>query len=269
MLNVREIILKEKILAMKDLPTLTGNIIELVRILSSEDIDMNKVLELVKKDPVLVIKMLKIVNSSIYGLPRKVESVEMIVSLLGTKKIRDIILTASVMDVINNVNDSLWNHSFSTSILVSEIINKEKIAVSPGFTIAALVHDIGQIVLSLFNSKGASMARKIMEEENIPLHEAEKQVIGVDHALVGSWLLEIWGLDESLIYPVAYHHNNEEVNEKYVKEIALLQFADFIEEDSRGEICYPPLEALLECAGLEYLDVQYWAERYKEILSNE
>ena len=267
MINAREMVLKEKILGMKDLPTLTGNIIELIKAVTSDDVDMQEVIRLVKKDPVLVTKMMKMVNSSLYALPVRIDSVEMIVTFLGATKVKSIIMTASVMDTINNADQELWNHSHMTSVLMAQIIEKEHIPVAPGFLITALVHDIGQIVLNIFNAKGVKMAQKLSEKEMIPIHEAEKKVIGVDHAIVGAWLLELWELDESFILPVAYHHNHEEVSEKYLKETALLQFADYIEEKSRNNECYQVPIQLLELAGLEYLDVEYWTEEYEKLSS--
>ena len=73
MLSAREIILKKKILSLPDLPTLSANVMELIRLLSKEEVDLNPVFECIKRDPVLVTKMLKIVNSSLYSLPRKLK----------------------------------------------------------------------------------------------------------------------------------------------------------------------------------------------------
>ena len=264
MLSAREIILKKKILSLPDLPTLSANVIELIRLLSKEEVDLNPVFECIKRDPVLVTKMLKIVNSSLYSLPRKIETVEMVVTLLGVRKIKEIILSASVMDTINNADSTLWDHSFTTASLIANIIRKERCQVSGNISITALVHDIGQVILNMFNPKGEKMAKQKSEDEGIPLHVAEKAILEVDHAMVGSWLMEAWQLDEDIIIPVCYHHNHEEVHEKYVKEIALLQFADYIDETLREMPCHKVPMELLQAAGLENLDMDYWMDFQKE-----
>lgn len=264
MLSAREIILKKKILSLPDLPTLSANVIQLIRLLSKEEVDLKPVFDCIKRDPVLVTKMLKIVNSSLYSLPRKIETVEMVVTLLGVRKIKEIILSASVMDTINNADSELWDHSFTTASLIANIIRKERYNVSGNISITALVHDVGQVILNMFNPKGEKMAKNKSEEEGIPLHIAEKSILEVDHALVGSWLMEAWQLDEDILVPVAFHHNQEEVNEKYVKEIALLQLADYIDETVREIPCHRvPLE-LLQAAGMENIDIDHWIEFQKE-----
>jgi HD-like signal output (HDOD) protein len=260
MLSAREIILKKKILSIPDIPTLSANIMELIRLLSKEEVDLNPVFDCIKRDPVLVTKMLKIVNSSLYALPRKIESVEMVVTLLGVRKIKEIILSASVMDTINSSDSKLWDHSYTTATLISQIIRQERLQVSSNITITALVHEIGQVVLNMFNPKGEKMAIAKMETDKVPLHEAEKAILDVDHAVVGGWLMEAWQLDEDIVVPVSYQHNHEEVNEKYVKEIALLQIADYIDETVREMPAHKvPLE-LLAAAGMENIDIDYWLD---------
>jgi HD-like signal output (HDOD) protein len=267
MLSAREIILKKKILSLPDLPTLSANIMELIRLLSKTEVDLGPVFECIKRDPVLVTKMLKIVNSSLYSLPRKIETVEMVVTLLGVRKIKEIILSASVMDTMSSADTKLWDHSFTTASLISQIIREERLKVSPNITITALVHEIGQVVLNMFNPKGQKMAMTKMEDDGIPLHEAEKAILDVDHALVGGWLMEAWQLDEDIVIPVSYVHRHDEVNEKYVKEIALLQIADYIDETIREMPAHKVPVELLSAAGLENIDFDYWIEYQKGIVS--
>ena len=267
MLSAREIILKKKILSLPDLPTLSANVIELVRLLSQEEVDLNPVFECIKRDPILVTKMLKVVNSSLYSLPRKIETVEMVVTLLGVKKIKELVLSASVMDTINASDSSLWDHSFTTASLISKIVKQEKIQVSSNITITALVHDIGQVILKMFNPNGEKMAIQKMEDEGMPLHEAEQAILEVDHALVGSWLMEAWQLDEDIIVPVAYHHSHDEVSETYIKDIAILQLADYIDEYLRGFPCHKVPMELLQAAGFETIDIDYWMDQQAEVLN--
>jgi HD-like signal output (HDOD) protein len=267
MLSAREVILKKKILSLPDLPTLSANVIELIRLLSREEVDLNPVFTCIKRDPVLVTKMLKVVNSSLYSLPRKIETVEMVVTLLGVRKIKELILSASVMDTINAADAGLWDHSFTTAGLVSKIIRQERYKVSANITITALVHDIGQVILNMFNPTGEKMAKAKMLEEKIPLHEAEKAILDVDHALVGSWLLEAWQLDEDIYTAVAYHHSHDEVSEVYLKDIALLQVADYIDETLRGWPTYQVPMELLKAAGMDNFDMDYWMDSHRETLS--
>lgn len=268
MLSAREIILKKKILSLPDLPTLSANVIELIRLLSKEEVDLNLVFECIKRDPILVTKMLKVVNSSLYSLPRKIETVEMVVTLLGVRKIKELVLSASVMDTINAADNELWDHSFTTAALIAQMVKDERLKVSSNITITALVHDIGQVILNMFNPNGEKMAKGKSADDSIPLQDAEKAILDINHALVGSWLMEAWQLDEDIIIPVGYHHNHEEVSENYIKDIALLQIADYIDESVRGLPCHPVPMELLQAAGFENIDIDHWMGYQKEVIEN-
>jgi HD-like signal output (HDOD) protein len=49
-------------------------------------------------------------------------------------------------------------------------------------------------------------AFQIGRQESIPLHEAERRVMGFDHCESGRFLAEKWGLPADLIQVVAFHH---------------------------------------------------------------
>ena len=44
------------------------------------------------------------------------------------------------------------------------------------------------------------------QQRQIPLCDAERDVIGATHAEVGAYLLGLWGLPDSLVEAVALHH---------------------------------------------------------------
>ena len=59
-----------------------------------------------------------------------------------------------------------------------------------------LLHDIGKVVLNDYVRFGYGIIVKLVEERHIPFIDAEVQVLGFDHALVGSMLVEKWGLPD-------------------------------------------------------------------------
>ncbi len=48
---------------------------------------------------------------------------------------------------------------------------------------------------------------ELSSREKMPLHEAEKAELGATHAEVGAYLLGLWGLPDSVVEGVAFHHN--------------------------------------------------------------
>lgn len=267
MLNAREIVLKKKILSLPDLPTLSANVMELLRMLNDESAQMSELIDKIKKDPVLVTKMLKMVNSSLYSLPRKIEDVEQVAVMLGMQNIKQLIMSSSVMDVLSSRDKALWDRAYNIADFSRVLIKRKNVMIGNNFAITTLVKDIGQVVLKIFNSDSMKMVAHQVENQGVPQYVSEENILGVNHAVVGGWLLESWQLDDDIVIPVFYSHNSEEVSEDYVKEIALLQVLDFVDCEVAGEPCYPLSGDLLEAAGIGDWCMDEIAQEYREFLS--
>ena len=267
MLNAREIVLKKKILSLPDLPTLSANVMELLQMLNNDSAQMSEIINKIKKDPVLVTKMLRMVNSSLYSLPRKIENVDQVAVLLGMQNIKQLIMSSSVMDVLSHRDKALWDRAYNIADFSRQLIKRKNFVVGANFAITALVKDIGQVVLKIFNADSMKMVAHQVETQGIPPHVSEQSILGVDHAVVGGWLLESWDLDQDIVVPVFYSHNSEEISEDYVKEIALLQVLDFIDCEVADEPCYPLSGGLLEAAGIGDWMMDELAAEYREFLT--
>ena len=235
--------------------------------LNDESAQMSELIDKIKKDPVLVTKMLKMVNSSLYSLPRKIENVDQVAVLLGMNNIKQLIMSSSVMDVLSSRDKALWDRAYNIADFSRTLIKRKNVTIGANFVITALVKDIGQVVLKIFNSDSMKMVDHQVENQGVPHHISEQSILGVDHAVVGGWLLESWELDQDIVVPVFYSHNSEEISEDYVKEIALLQVLDFVDCEVAGEPCYPLNGELLEAAGIGDWCMEEIADEYREFLN--
>lgn len=268
MLSARELLLKKQIQSMPDLPSLSVHVLQLIRLLGADEVDMQAVFTTIRRDPTLVTRMLKVINSSLYSLPRRIETVDQAVTLLGVKKIKELVLSSAVMDVIQSRDATLWEHSFSTGTLCAEVIRKHRIQVSPIIGLCALLHDIGQLVLSIFNAEGTKLAAIKAKSEDLADYDAERQVIGCDHAQVGGWLLENWKLDEEIRTIISSHHSQHPPRE-VLREVLLLRFCDAVDEAVRGKAVVVPDRDDLAVVGLDMLDFDEWADFQSKALISE
>jgi HD-like signal output (HDOD) protein len=77
---------------------------------------------------------------------------------------------------------------------------------SMAFT-AGLLHEIGMIVLSQYlTPQRRADIGSMMSEDRLSRIQAEKTVLGTNHAEVGACLLQRWGLPEVIVEAVAHHH---------------------------------------------------------------
>ena len=76
--------------------------------------------------------------------------------------------------------------------------------------VAALLHDVGKLVLSRTRQYGGATDRTVSPEDRTRL---ERQTWGIDHASVSGLLIRRWGLPERLASTVAAHHTAEDAGE--------------------------------------------------------
>ena len=90
---------KKRLMALlsKGLPTLPAYLLDLNALLSSPTVDLKKVGKVIRTDPSLTAQVLRLCNSALFGLRRRVLSIEQAAVLLGTERLRTLMLTCSVM----------------------------------------------------------------------------------------------------------------------------------------------------------------------------
>jgi len=252
----RKMLLK-RISEVTDLPIPNIHLLSLIRLMREENVSVKELITAIQRDQTLVAKILRLVNSGFYGLKNKVESVDMAVTLLGLTKVKQVVYSASVMDLFSDEERLEWDHAYSSSVLMDNIVKNNDLGVSGELTLAMLLHDIGKVVLRRFSPQKYKMAKIIAQNEHKPLFKAEESVLQISHAEAGYVMMEKWEMDENLIIPVMYHHM-ETVPPDHVVETALVQFVNWIDCMAREISCPAPTAALLNAAGFENMEkVEY------------
>ncbi|MDH5394665.1 MAG: HDOD domain-containing protein [Gammaproteobacteria bacterium] len=194
--------------------------------------DMGKV---ISQDPALVVRMLKIANSAYYGLSTEVDTITRAIAVLGTKKIRDLVLSTSAKQTFDGIPNDLitmqdfWHHSLYCGLLAQILSKKCKKANAESIFIAGLLHDIGQLLM--FNQqpqKSHEVILLLMEgSEELETFEAEKHVFGFDHTQVGAELIRNWNLAPILQECVEFHHDPKSAK-NFPVEAALINIANAV-----------------------------------------
>jgi putative nucleotidyltransferase with HDIG domain len=98
----------------------------------------------------------------------------------------------------------LWDHSIKTSYVAEAVYRKMPRSIGAEVVTAALLHDIGQIVLDkVLDPRHFQLART----SNLLVTTAERELVEVDHAELGALLLELWEIPRSITDAVRYHHD--------------------------------------------------------------
>lgn len=192
-------------------PKSVQRILELSRDINCPPKELVAVIE---KDPVMTMKLLHILNSAYYSFPRQITSVGQSIVFLGLNTIKNMALSFAVIGALPQHNEAGFDmqrylmHSLLSASLARILCQKfNKDGTDPGdCNLAGLLHDFGKIVFAQSMPKDFRRALAYSAEHKVPLHVAEREVIGVDHSLVGAMLIERWQFPKNLIDAIRYHH---------------------------------------------------------------
>ena len=103
----------------------------------------------------------------------------------------------------------LWRHSIAVSIAAENIVKTLNITDADEVFTAALLHDVGKLILGGFVKKDLEFIED-MVAKGFSFDVAENIILGTDHAKVGANILEQWLFPEELVNAVGWHHNPED-----------------------------------------------------------
>jgi HD-like signal output (HDOD) protein len=195
----------------KGLPTLPAYILDLNALLSSSSVDLKKVGKLIRTDPSLSAQILRLCNSAMFGMKRRVLSIEQASILMGTERLRTLILTCSAMQFAGkslpaDSQLNFWQHSFLAALLSERIANAVDYFEKEQAYLAGLLHDVGQLPLWMIVSQEGAKHRPPPPSNWIDNVEVERTYFGMDHCTVGRWLALSWNLMPSFIDVLEHHH---------------------------------------------------------------
>jgi len=89
---------------------------------------------------------------------------------------------------------------------IAETERAEKKIIDEAF-LGGLLHDVGKLILAANLPAQFKQAISISREKNILLHDAEMELFSTSHAEMGGYLMGLWGLPDSIIESIIFHHN--------------------------------------------------------------
>lgn len=189
---------------------LPATVIELAGAVADEGVDISTVGQIVSKDPGLVAPLLREANSAFSGASSEVTTVDGAIVRLGIARVLAIAMSSSLDGVVpaslpgyDLAGDALWAHAQLAALAAESIRRLSPMEIGPEIVTAALLHDIGKVIL------GQVLVYSQLDQARIHTGEitsAERELISLDHAEVGALLLDIWKLPRSISDPVRHHH---------------------------------------------------------------
>jgi putative nucleotidyltransferase with HDIG domain len=208
---------KKRLMAIlgQSLPTLPNYVLDLNALLSSPTVDLKKVGNVIRTDPSLSAQVLRLCNSALFGLRRRVLSIEQGAILLGTERLRTLVLTCSVMQFAGKripIAQILpfWQHSFLCALLSERIARQVDYFEKEQAYLGGLLHDIGQLPLWILVAEEQTKQRALPPSDWQDNVLVERDYFGMDHCKVGRWMAVSWNFMPSFVDVFEHHHSPDQ-----------------------------------------------------------
>lgn len=227
--------INEIIKSIERLKPISPGAIEIIDIVTRDDVEISEVTRLINQDPAMAANILKVVNSAYYGLKVQVDSLKSAVTIMGTQQIAEMamvyvmsgVYTKKILKGYDLASGELWENAVVSSEISKSIAQRLNHPTIDRIFTATLIRDIGKVVMDQFVAEKTEQIHQMITEQQIGYIEAEKEVLGIDHAALGAILLRKWSVPESIVTIIERHHD-ENITVAKDSEAAIVQAADAI-----------------------------------------
>jgi HD-like signal output (HDOD) protein len=266
------------------LPALPSRIFELNKLLSSPSVDLRRVGKVIRNDPNLSTQVLRLCNSSLFSLRRRPLDIEEAAILVGSERLRTLVLTCSIMEFTceqlpRTAVQTFWQHSFMSGMLSERVARWIDYSEREQAYLGGLIHDIGALPLLIVAKEENALGGEAKSGPWGGSLEAEKEYFGMTHCEAGRRIGQCWNLFPSFIDVFENHHHPERsVRDPHL--VGIVAAADLFaewrgcdplkEEESMesGEpesaaedeflkLCFPRLDAKARSDLTEMLETEY------------
>ncbi|MBD3409003.1 MAG: HDOD domain-containing protein [Ignavibacteriales bacterium] len=195
------------------LPTLPTIYHKLTESMQNPRVTTEDVAKIISTDQAASFKVLKVANSPFYGFSGRIETITRAILHLGFNEVKNIVLALSVINLFSKHKKvetfrpvDFWAHSIGVGIASRMIGAYVGISNLENFFLAGILHDIGKLLFLEFADDEYSETLRVVKEKKIPIRQAEKETLGLDHPEAGRLLADRWKLPLTIKNAIYNHH---------------------------------------------------------------
>jgi HD-like signal output (HDOD) protein len=208
------------------LPLIDSEVVGIITLLNNPASNFEQIVE--KLSPSLAARFLNIANSAYYG-GREVRSINYAVQLLGYGKMKDILITAILMDHFTRRLqdfdfDKFLNQAQFCAVVakvIGEILTFNQ--QDDLFTVATL-QNIGKLVIAVYFKDEHKQIVALKKAEGLPTCKAEQRILGISHGKIGAIVLQRFNVPKEICEAVKFHDRLDTElpleNDNYLQHIA-------------------------------------------------
>jgi putative nucleotidyltransferase with HDIG domain len=208
MTDIQKII--KGIAGLKPIPHVVNKIMAITR---DPDSSMAQLSQVISYDVMATANLLKAANSAYYGCAKKFDSIHQAIVFLGMDEVVDLVLLTSSAENLKRQQKGyglaagdLWRYSVASALLARKLATTKSMDNVHLIFTAALLKDIGKVVLEQYVADGYDKIKAMVSNGNCSFREAEKAVLGIDHAELGALVARVWQFSPRMIDIIGNHH---------------------------------------------------------------
>ena len=202
------------------LPSPPGVGMKILKLTQGEDFSADEIGRTIMADAALTGRLLKIANSAQSAGARPVTTVSEATMRLGVRAVRNVALGLSLISSYRTGTcsefsyDRYWSLSLARAVAAQSISRALRIGQPPEAYILGLLADIGTLALVCVYPDEYAQLLRTTGGNRRALRQAERQRFEIDHAEVGSYMLEEWGLPGAFADAIQHYEERLQVRDE-------------------------------------------------------
>lgn len=200
--------------AANQLTPLSHSAAQLISLNASPNVSTTQVVSVISTDQVLAASLLREANSAASAAANSISTIDAAVVRLGMARVLSSALRLSLsrqmtaeVPEYGMADGELGLLSVVGSVAAELVREQAKVALRPELTTAALLRDIGVLVLARFLDAPHRLMLDVVRDAGTSLAEGERMVLDANHGEAGGLLCQHWKLPEAVRLGVQYHHD--------------------------------------------------------------
>ena len=195
----------------KTLPSLPLTVVALGEAVQDDRCTVDRILAILSKDPSLSATLLRLANSALYAGEGSVMDLRTAVLRLGFDAVSNLGTGAAVIRTLKGGAHldavRLWQHSVAVGLTAKGIcVLARRHGQAETAFLTGLLHDIGKIALdTCFPEDYAAVLAQVAEGSTFV--DAERRLLGLDHAEGGALLAAEWSFPQTIVEVIRDHHD--------------------------------------------------------------
>jgi putative nucleotidyltransferase with HDIG domain len=223
---------RRRLAELREIPALQSLARQFSSVLNRDAVNVDEVVEAIQRDAALCVRVLRMANSVEVSPGQRIEDLATAVQMLGLQRVRKAARALFTLRDTNRVTEGfdwrhLWVHALGTAALAEELAERLGVAAGEPVYEAALLHDVGKVVLATVAPEEYRAVLTRAWREQGRLEELERAELGVTHREAGAIFGRKSGLGEATLAAIA-HHDAPERAKTHRTTVALVAAANYL-----------------------------------------